>query len=885
MLAAMAVIAERRRAIWRTAGRAPARVLGARLALVILAMVTAATIVVAARSTTPRLVRLAPEAFVRGSGVSWGVSLPPIYDALDLPILLEPAPTDELTRPTICPHRVLEDGVALSPYHSVHADIVAVGKGRNSFWLSYALMSTSDNSDPRTNGRTYELEIGTRVPPWLMMVAAIAALVPAVWLQRNLRGRVVARLLARGAVAGSVGLLVIIFLVPRWARFVEVVPPLILGVALLGAATGALAWILRKPWMRRRPLHAFHAHASRGRRVLVAACGRASRFGPVIALALSVASLLRWWAPLSPPTSQWGGIRYLAVIQGRFVDSDALGHWASSQWLRWNGTLPSFAARRPLWATLMAGESAIGDGRMQVVLLINTLLAGTSIFLVGRAAGRTLGPWAGLAAFAILLGYGQHFFGLTMTEALGLSLGALGTALLLRGVDMRRPSIWALGCFGLTLGLFARAGAFFVLPALVVALAWVAWLGVPSSVDAIPPRRRRLPAALGAAALALAAMGSAYGFNATIFHLTTDGTSAPNSNFSFVAFGLASGGTWTLGQDWIAQHMPRSTEAEQARALYAEAMARIKADPSVLATTLLSALDTFRRAWATGVAAHFGDRGFLGLSLPASWSAWVGPDAPAHLLWAVLGPAAILLRLRAVGAIAWVVGAALVGIIVSMPFIWMDGGWRAVAPTMPLMTIAAVFFLADGRAARRMRHAAPGTLAPAPVPVRRIDGADRAAAIVTCAVAFVIVASAVGWIGRKPTPSGPSIAVEPGEVALRIAAPRTLSGVIVERDAQFRWFGPARMTPEQLWSEVAGFGQAFPTGTDVPRTSAEATHPVLLLQSVSISQPPGFAAFVTISDVAHGDLDRPMEFTGTAVGHTPYFGAFYRLRPPARGGP
>ena len=56
---------------------------------------------------------------------------------------------------------VLEDGRPLGPPHSVHLDIKEKGSGRYSHWAwstgSMVIFSTSDNSDPRTNGRRYDI--------------------------------------------------------------------------------------------------------------------------------------------------------------------------------------------------------------------------------------------------------------------------------------------------------------------------------------------------------------------------------------------------------------------------------------------------------------------------------------------------------------------------------------------------------------------------------------------------------------------------------------------------------------------------------------------------------------------------------------------------------
>jgi len=53
---------------------------------------------------------------------------------------------------------LLENGKPLGPAHSAHADIRKEGLGRYSHWGARTLwFSTSDNSDPRTNGREYKV--------------------------------------------------------------------------------------------------------------------------------------------------------------------------------------------------------------------------------------------------------------------------------------------------------------------------------------------------------------------------------------------------------------------------------------------------------------------------------------------------------------------------------------------------------------------------------------------------------------------------------------------------------------------------------------------------------------------------------------------------------
>ena len=57
--------------------------------------------------------------------------------------------------------RLFEDGVELKPAHAAHVDIRNIGLGRFSHWITIGTtdesirFSASDNSNPKTNGRSY----------------------------------------------------------------------------------------------------------------------------------------------------------------------------------------------------------------------------------------------------------------------------------------------------------------------------------------------------------------------------------------------------------------------------------------------------------------------------------------------------------------------------------------------------------------------------------------------------------------------------------------------------------------------------------------------------------------------------------------------------------
>jgi len=65
------------------------------------------------------------------------------------------APDDRVARSQLL---LYEDGKLLGPPHSAHVDIMAQGMGRWSHWGAHSIQfSSSDNTDPRTNGRQYRI--------------------------------------------------------------------------------------------------------------------------------------------------------------------------------------------------------------------------------------------------------------------------------------------------------------------------------------------------------------------------------------------------------------------------------------------------------------------------------------------------------------------------------------------------------------------------------------------------------------------------------------------------------------------------------------------------------------------------------------------------------
>jgi hypothetical protein len=76
------------------------------------------------------------------------------------------------------PLELLEDGRPLGPAHALHADIETAGRGAYSHWNVGLILSASDGSDPRSNGREYRVRAQAGVHPvlwWMFLCASTVA--------------------------------------------------------------------------------------------------------------------------------------------------------------------------------------------------------------------------------------------------------------------------------------------------------------------------------------------------------------------------------------------------------------------------------------------------------------------------------------------------------------------------------------------------------------------------------------------------------------------------------------------------------------------------------------------------------------------------------------
>jgi hypothetical protein len=278
---------------------------------------------------------------------------------------------------------------------------------------------------------------------------------------------------------------------------------------------------------------------------------------------------------------------------------------------------------------------------------------GISAYFLAREIRRFAG--ALVAAFTLCLTFyvyeGHGFVGRVLTENLGLSLGALGLALILKGTRSKQFWIFCLGVFTLALALNARAGAFFVLPAVLAFGVFSAqfkkeflWLKILSISGAI---------------------GLAFGLNFLLAKLIGSSDGQLFSNFSYTFYGLAAGykGWGYIGTQNLGNTNP-----------YLAAWELIKANPFNLLYGLMSSFRDYLRPETMFQYMYFGkQQGII-----------------SYLLYGITILGLVRLWQLRKNPLGLLILALFIGCFLSVSFVPpIDEGIRALTATIPINALAA----------------------------------------------------------------------------------------------------------------------------------------------------------------------------------------------------
>lgn len=482
-----------------------------------------------------------------------------------------------------------------------------------------------------------------------------------------------------------------------------------------------------------------------------------------------------------PITVAWTSARsHGAFLAGALPYSDAGDYVQGAFKLLGEGALDPWNCRRPLNAAFLAARLVVVGHSVERALVLQALLLALGATLAGRAAALDLGRRAGFAVAAAVMVFGAIYTPTTLSESLGLTLGALALALLWHAARTGLPAALAVGFFALTVALNARSGPFFTLGTL---LLWAV-------LDA---RRRGLRAALLAGAAALGGVALAFGFNTLLLRVHGGVVAGMHGNFSYTLYGLARGGIpWDRA---VAEHpaVSRMSESDAAQYLYARAMEQIRAHPTGLLWGLVVNVHELVEMIVDPLTAdRLGDHDAL---------KWV-------VFAALLAPAIVLcrkaLRARPGDAALRMSLAAAAGLALSVPVIFLDGRVRVFAAGFPLGVASIVAVIAalrgtrdaDGDVHRAAARAPLGVFAAlllAAVVVPRVAREHPRPAAVPCADGEDRIAL---WTPGRPLArtitagGGPSVGQRVPEATLDGRIGRDPNLGFTQLDAQLRALAP-----------------------------------------------------------------------------------------------
>lgn len=384
-------------------------------------------------------------------------------------------------------------------------------------------------------------------------------------------------------------------------------------------------------------------------------------------LVLLAVALIAFGLPLG---GLWAGGRGGGnVVFGIWQASDAANYEAGALNLLWHGQLDSWNTRRPLMAVALATVFALNGANLMLTQLAFIALVAGAAVVAARAVWRTHGLAAAVLVLGTLVVFQSIHIGSFLSEMLGLPLGCLAFALLWTGLHDGRRWPVAAGLALLSLGLNARAGAFFVLPVLFV---WLTW-------RARADGRRAMTLTAGWSAAAIVA-GFIPARILTAMYGAPEGVAF--GNLAPTLYGLAVGGKGWLqvyADHPAIKNLP--SEAAHFTEIYRLALAAVLAEPWKLPLGVLRAYNDY--IFNTGWINFFRN-------------ALVRAVTIALLLAGLIDA---IRRRREIGPSFLL--AVTVGVLLSVPIL-ADGGARVYAAT--IATTAALIALGGCAIARWLRH-------------------------------------------------------------------------------------------------------------------------------------------------------------------------------------
>ena len=265
------------------------------------------------------------------------------------------------------------------------------------------------------------------------------------------------------------------------------------------------------------------------------------------------------------------------VIGGLLPNVDAAEYYYDALRLLNGSNFFDYSSRRPVFPSYLAALLWLSGKNLQVTIGLMVLVAALCTWLAMTGIRKQFSPLVSATFLILVYFYYRRYGGLVMSENLGFSLGLLSFALFISGSFEGKIKRILLALFLLSYALNVRAGAFFILPLLLI--------GLLQLQDV-----KTVWKTIGAA-LALIAAG--FLINLFLFRTLGSPTGTPFSNFAHTFYGLAQGGKgWTQ----IYTDHPdilSFNESEISRRIYEYSLAAIRANPWNLVSGLIGQYGVF----------------------------------------------------------------------------------------------------------------------------------------------------------------------------------------------------------------------------------------------------------------------------------------------------
>ncbi len=174
---------------------------------------------------------------------------------------------------------------------------------------------------------------------------------------------------------------------------------------------------------------------------------------------------------LSPLYWLWRHAHYdTSVIAGILPIGDPLQYYGDALRLHYGFPLSALSSRRPLFMGFLSVILKFTGDNLQITLIILAILVTLAVAFLALELKKTFGATTAMTVVTIVYYCykGHGYIGKTYTEQLGLLLGTLSLALFIQGIRLKKNAHLLLGLLTLTLALNARAGAFFIIPAIII---------------------------------------------------------------------------------------------------------------------------------------------------------------------------------------------------------------------------------------------------------------------------------------------------------------------------------------------------------------------------------------------------------------------------------